>query len=514
LARKDTMSSRHRRSKVRRLNIFFKRTVAFFFSHIGLCALVVAYTMLGSVLFRAVEGPLEKEVRQLARDNRRQSVDRLWTITYEYNVLYEEEWIQKVQEELLSFKQTLLSAIWKGYDARDYEENVQWTFSGAFLYSLSVITTIGVGFSLFTSKININRFAFGQLMTKVVHPFFVAGAQSTASLILYFENFPNICSLDCLGYGNIACRTYFGKALTIGYAIIGIPLMLLFLTNIGDVLAKMFKFLYRRAYKLRMEITIWNKRRKAARLRKITCSPSFRPANLSRSVSDSCTAKQAVKRVSTFTAKEFHQPQGPPGRKFTRSSSLSEVPVTSGRMQKIRIKRSALEQPSAFMTFSTHPSRSPAIGVGSAEPGDMLEDIRVKALIQRYEFEEYILRETMGEKLNRALVPLWLVLLTMLAYLAVGALLFAVWERWDLLDSFYFCFVSLATIGFGDLFPGASMRDDSAAQEKLVITSLYLLFGMALIAMCFNLAQEEVVNKVVTLVSRFGIIKSDSFEAQ
>ncbi|OUC46418.1 Ion channel [Trichinella nativa] len=458
LARKDTMSSRHRRSKVRRLNIFFKRTVAFFFSHIGLCALVVAYTMLGSVLFRAVEGPLEKEVRQLARDNRRQSVDRLWTITYEYNVLYEEEWIQKVQEELLSFKQTLLSAIWKGYDARDYEENVQWTFSGAFLYSLSVITTIG--------------------------------------------------------YGNIACRTYFGKALTIGYAIIGIPLMLLFLTNIGDVLAKMFKFLYRRAYKLRMEITIWNKRRKAARLRKITCSPSFRPANLSRSVSDSCTAKQAVKRVSTFTAKEFHQPQGSPGRKFTRSSSLSEVPVTSGRMQKIRIKRSALEQPSAFMTFSTHPSRSPAIGVGSAEPGDMLEDIRVKALIQRYEFEEYILRETMGEKLNRALVPLWLVLLTMLAYLAVGALLFAVWERWDLLDSFYFCFVSLATIGFGDLFPGASMRDDSAAQEKLVITSLYLLFGMALIAMCFNLAQEEVVNKVVTLVSRFGIIKSDSFEAQ
>ncbi|KRY70575.1 Potassium channel subfamily K member 18, partial [Trichinella pseudospiralis] len=458
LARKGTMSSRHRRSKVRRLNIFFKRTVAFFFSHIGLCALVVAYTMLGSVLFRAVEGPLEKEVRQLARDNRRQSVDRLWTITYEYNVLYEEEWIQKVQEELLSFKQTLLSAIWKGYDARDYEENVQWTFSGAFLYSLSVITTIG--------------------------------------------------------YGNIACRTYFGKALTIGYAIIGIPLMLLFLTNIGDVLAKMFKFLYRRAYKLRMEITIWNKRRKAARLRKITCSPSFRPANLSRSVSDSCTAKQGVKRVSTFTAKEFHQPQGPPGRKFTRSSSLSEEPMTSGRMQKIRIKRSALEQPSAFMTLSTHPSRSPAIGIGSAEPGDMLEDIRVKALIQRYEFEEYILRETMGEKLNRALVPLWLVLLTMLAYLAVGALLFAVWERWDLLDSFYFCFVSLATIGFGDLFPGASMRDDSAAQEKLVITSLYLLFGMALIAMCFNLAQEEVVNKVVTLVSRFGIIKSDSFEAQ
>lgn len=61
----------------------------------------------------------------------------------------------------------------------------QWTFTGAFLYSLTVITTIG--------------------------------------------------------YGNTAAKTYFGKALTILFAIIGIPLMLLFLTNIGDVMAKIFR---------------------------------------------------------------------------------------------------------------------------------------------------------------------------------------------------------------------------------------------------------------------------------
>lgn len=36
------------------------------------------------------------------------------------------------------------------------------------------------------------------------------------------------------------------------------------------------------------------------------------------------------------------------------------------------------------------------------------------------------------------------------------------------------------------------MGSDEDAQEKLVITSVYLLFGMALLAMCFNLAQEEV----------------------
>ena len=52
--------------------------------------------------------------------------------------------------------------------------------------------------------------------------------------------------------------------------------------------------------------------------------------------------------------------------------------------------------------------------------------------------------------------------------------------------------------GFGDKFPGASVGNDKEAQEKLVITSIYLLFGMALLAMSFNLAQEEVVCFILT----------------
>ena len=85
----------------------------------------------------------------------------------------------------------------------------------------------------------------------------------------------------------------------------------------------------------------------------------------------------------------------------------------------------------------------------------------------------------------------------MLAYLVTGSILFCLWEEWTFLDSFYFCYVSLTTIGFGDKFPGGSVGSNKEAQEKLVITSIYLLAGMALLAMCFNLAQEEVVNKVV-----------------
>lgn len=57
----------------------------------------------------------------------------------------------------------------------------------------------------------------------------------------------------------------------------------------------------------------------------------------------------------------------------------------------------------------------------------------------------------------------------------------------------YFFLIQRFFSGFGDKFPGASVGNDKDAQEKLVITSVYLLFGMALLAMCFNLAQEEVI---------------------
>jgi len=70
------------------------------------------------------------------------------------------------------------------------------------------------------------------------------------------------------GYGNIACRTYMGKMLTIVYAIVGIPIMLLFLTNIGDILAKLFTSLYRRCVAAVLHLKLWNRRRQIAEKRR------------------------------------------------------------------------------------------------------------------------------------------------------------------------------------------------------------------------------------------------------
>lgn len=71
-----------------------------------------------------------------------------------------------------------------------------------------------------------------------------------------------------VGYGITTPNTNEGKIVTIIYAIIGMPLFLLYLSNIGDVLAKSFRWIYakvclcricpgvakRRAYRIKRKI--------------------------------------------------------------------------------------------------------------------------------------------------------------------------------------------------------------------------------------------------------------------
>ena len=87
--------------------------------------------------------------------------------------------------------------------------------------------------------------------------------------------------------------------------------------------------------------------------------------------------------------------------------------------------------------------------------------------------------------------------------------MFSLWEEgWDYLTGSYFCFITLSTIGFGDYVPGTSINNWDS-QEKLVLVALYLLFGLALCAMCFDLMQEEARNKVRHVGKMIGLIQDD-----
>lgn len=90
-------------------------------------------------------------------------------------------------------------------------------------------------------------------------------------------------------------------------------------------------------------------------------------------------------------------------------------------------------------------------------------------------------------------VPIILSLLVIVMYIALGTFVFHTTERWNLVDGCYFSFASLATIGFGDLKPGLYARTISAKAEDLAVgvCCIYILVGIVVIAMCFNLIQED-----------------------
>lgn len=58
-------------------------------------------------------------------------------------------------------------------------------------------------------------------------------------------------------------------------------------------------------------------------------------------------------------------------------------------------------------------------------------------------------------------------------------------------------------LGFGDFVP----TQDS--ETSIALCSLYLLFGIALLAMSFNLVQEQVINSVKRLAMTLGILDDE-----
>lgn len=101
-------------------------------------------------------------------------------------------------------------------------------------------------------------------------------------------------------------------------------------------------------------------------------------------------------------------------------------------------------------------------------------------------------------------VPISLCLFILIAYVSIGGMLFSNWESWTVYDGIYFCFITLSTIGFGDMVPG----EKSLKSKNMILCALYILIGLALIAMCFNLMQEGVIYHIKTLGLAIGIIKN------
>ncbi|XP_049878935.1 potassium channel subfamily K member 15-like isoform X1 [Pectinophora gossypiella] len=424
---------RRKRRVASRLRACLRQLGAFLFSNVGVVVLVVGYTIAGAFMFQAIEGASEMErVNNMARE-RDNTVQYLWqNVTLLFNPLNETAMKDRISKELHVYQSKIVFAVRHGWDGG--RSSRQWSFSSAFLYSLTVITTIG--------------------------------------------------------YGHLSPRTSWGKISTIFYALLGMPLFLLYLTNVGELLARWFKCIYalvclcrgcpgfsrRRIARLRTQLDIseaesierpehWRERHdwdtfcRHPDLRHMDYYPEFYAPGRFPSRPRFPTERIPLERIPERAERipDFESAGTPPHRYFQRRTDYT--------------RSASMPQP-----YARAPPRAPR---GWSEPARMDQESS--------EFS-YVTFDA-----QTITVPISVCVAIMVGYLIFGSMIFGLWEKWDQLDGAYFCFISLSSIGFGDFVPGERIYTPRI-ETSFIVCSMYLMLGMALVAMCFNLMQEQVIH--------------------
>jgi len=79
-------------------------------------------------------------------------------------------------------------------------------------------------------------------------------------------------------------------------------------------------------------------------------------------------------------------------------------------------------------------------------------------------------------------------LTAMILFYLAGATIFIIWEDWSLFDAFYFCFVTMTTIGFGDMTPSISGQDKGF---YMMLCTIYILVGLAFTTTIIELVRRQ-----------------------
>lgn len=369
--RSSRRNTKPKKSWFQKFKDCLRQFIAFLFSNVGIICLVLGYTLAGAYMFKKIEGEnAEDHFKTDLSVFYNKTLENLWNIaSMTIPTVNGTDFRDMAENELKKFQ----NMVTVGVKNSDYDGDTiyseRWSIYAAFLYCLTVITTIG--------------------------------------------------------YGNVFPHTTWGKLATIIYAIFGMPLFLLYLSNIGDLLAKSFKWLY--AKFCLCKICRLRKRRTLNNDSTIP-APAISSNNSWRTASDKTWPSPGVNRNGCDMADdEDSDDEDTETETDTSSSSIS-----------------------------------------SKDPQDIT-------------------------------VPISLCLAIMIGFISLGALLFGSQESLDFMDGSYFCFISLSTIGFGDIVPTTNKKEsDNTLELNFIFCSIYLMLGMALIAMCFNLMQQDVVQKIRT----------------
>ena len=277
--------------------------------------------------------------------------------------------------------------------------------------------------------------------------------------ILYFLFLP--------GYGHITPATTWGRVATMIYAIIGIPLFLVIMGKFGKHLTTGLKF-------------IWKYVRMCYYAR---CCRVLR--------SRIKHSKPVTYLREKLTCKK--PPEGAEGTNGDRPQSTSNNGGDSNKHSRVieqvrRVSSQANLQNSVTINNTT-----------STSSQDLIQSVDEHNSIDDFELDE-----------DFKLPPLLAIVITT-TYIFLGALMYTRWEPWTYLEAFYFLFISVSTIGFGDLIP--------KHPKYFLASSAYIVLGLALVAMMINVL-IEFFNKTIDLakekvadVGRHMGLDVDQFES-
>ncbi|KAI0978281.1 hypothetical protein GJ496_005555 [Pomphorhynchus laevis] len=485
-----------------------KAFIAFLFSRVGLTMLMAAYIVLGGKLFEALELSNERNTRIQMHIVMNKTLNCLFNEALKMHVKRDflENYSETASIIISDFENSLIQSIRNGYNGLDNFDDTEWSFFGAVLYATTLVSTIG--------------------------------------------------------YGHITCKTQTGKIATIIYSLFGIPLMMLFSTNIGSSMATSFRFIFLKALKniqtgkrkktsnfdVKTEIvknidkhpTVSQLRPKAKstplpmppKTRQLETAkiPDYNNHRQQKTVIEALLVNDTQREQQASYAIEINRDQKALHRideliEISDPRILRSLPEqnefysndldmdTERRIDQL-IKNSAVDMKycsnydnvhnhdnlatigsvrSLLIDTTTHYGHSASRPRSKTQQINMFDDnIPFPLENAGHIITAMESNDDEDSQKQEEPIPILLAGLVLFLYMLGGALLFAGWEKeWSFLSSFYFCFVTLTTIGFGDFVPGKTIT--SSSPYKFIIATCYIVFGLVILAMCLDLVKERII---------------------
>ncbi|KAF1376168.1 hypothetical protein PFLUV_G00227940 [Perca fluviatilis] len=277
--------------------------------------------------------------------------------------------------------------------------------------------------------------------------------QRPADWDLYGSMFFCCTVFTTVGYGKIYPVTMTGKVVCVLYAMVGIPLMLLVILDVGDFLAMLMSRAYVHIHTLCKTLRShtwfpWKVRKRT----RDSSNPALENGNFFFSHDVVVREPLDIRHVLHSQADVRHN--------SIMLQNNKEI------FEKILARENLLRQGPLLRSLSCP------------------ELDRLPPSPKGYAIWDFT---GLGDGMEMLDVPFVLILFIVFAYICLVGLILPLWET-ELhgFDPYYFCFITLTTIGFGDIVPNHP--------KYFMLTSLFIIVGMAIMSMAFKLSQARIVS--------------------